>query len=135
VLNEREQSFVNTFIVPQKRSRYLLFLASQKRRLAILDRLNHALDIWSLAKELAPEDSSADGLLRLLRRKGAEPICHIIADSSDLDGQEVPLEDAIEFALGWEFGTILCCSESLAYYKPETPPGEGASGYLLECST
>src|SRR5437016_7970597 len=39
-----EEAFVQAFIVPDKQSRYLSLLASRKRRVEFLDRLNHHLD-------------------------------------------------------------------------------------------
>ena len=39
-----ETAFVSAFVVPEKRARYLEFLAKPKRRRELLDRLNHFFD-------------------------------------------------------------------------------------------
>lgn len=128
-MNEHERAFVEAFIAPDRRERYLLHLASSKNRRKILDRLNHHLDLRKgIASELTA-DLTPDSLVAELKRRGIPARCHIIADASDEDGQELPLEDAVSLALMHPFGVILCCVPGrLALYKPESP----ASLYLLE---
>jgi hypothetical protein len=120
-MNPNEEAFVNAFIVREKRSRYLQFLASSKRRREILDRLNHTLDYDpALATRLPSEHQSADAVERLLKQKGAGATCHLIADSHNVDGQDLPLKEALTQAVTHDFGLIVCCVPGrLAFYKAE----------------
>src|SRR4051794_5421437 len=52
--NEHEIGFVSSFIIPERRARYLSLLGNPKRRGKLLNRLNHAQDIdWSLARPVS----------------------------------------------------------------------------------
>lgn len=119
-----------TFVLPEKRARYVEFLANPKHRQKILERLNHHLDYdETLARELSATEHWPEPLERLLRSKGADDTCHVIADGLDLDGQKVPLTKAIDAIFSHEFGAIACCVPGrLAYYKPEPP----SHGLILE---
>lgn len=92
-MNQDEEAFVNAFIIRKKRSRYLQLLSNPKHRHEILDRLNHALDFApTFATLLPPEQRSVEQVEKLLRQKAAEATCHIIADTGDIDGQDLPLQ-------------------------------------------
>lgn len=121
-MNEQERALVMAFIEPARRGRYLLHLASAKHRPKILDRLNHWLDLRAgVAMEL-PSSLSQGAILAELRRRGAPATCHVIADRTNGDGQDLPLEEAVELAYGHVFGIVLCCIPGqLALYKPESP--------------
>jgi hypothetical protein len=125
-----EESFVHTFIVPEKRLRYLELLKNPKRRRDILARLNHGLDYdASLAFEFSSGQANSASLEQLLRSKGATDTCHVIGDQLDLDGKEVGLAEALEVLSFHDFGAVvLCVPGHLAYYKPESP----ARGFVLE---
>ena len=120
-LNEQEAAFVKAFIVKDKQERYLQFLASPKRRREILDRFNHVLDFDPKFAALVPKElRTADKLAQLLRRHGAPETCHVMADSLDIDGEDVPLRDALAEVIAHDFGSVLCCLPgSLAFHKAE----------------
>ncbi|HEX7862034.1 MAG TPA: hypothetical protein VF773_17000 [Verrucomicrobiae bacterium] len=123
-----ETELISSFVVPEKRARYLELLAKPKRRREILDRLNHCFDImpqfattsnWRLASELE----------RLLRAKGAGDIAHVIADNSELDGLDLPLFEALDGVLSHQFGSVVSCIPGrLAFYKKEAP----GDAFILE---
>ncbi|HZT41625.1 MAG TPA: hypothetical protein VFA07_05530 [Chthonomonadaceae bacterium] len=120
-----EEMFVRTFIQSSKQERYLFLLAHPKRRKDILGRLSHSLDYNpAYARKLdAKEDVET-----LLQQKGAGDTCYVISEYSDMDGQTLPLSEAIRQAkrLG---SSILCCVPGrLAYYESEAP----AKPVLLE---
>jgi hypothetical protein len=125
-----EDSFVNAFIIPEKRSRFLQLLANPKRRREILDRFNHHLDYDdSLATAVTASQHSSEQLEKLLRAKGATDICHIIADQSNLDGQDVALGEAIDSLYCHDFAVVISCILGrLAYFKPESP----SHGFIFE---
>jgi hypothetical protein len=116
-----EEAFVSAFIVPDKQSRYLLLLASRKRRDVFLDRLNHHLDYDpAFAVRVPPEQQTAQGIEALLRKKDAPDTCHIISTKSDWDARTMQLREALDLIVGSSIGTVLCCVPShLAYYEAE----------------
>ncbi len=127
--NEHEIGFVTSFVIPVRRDRYLSMLGNPKRRRKILDRLNHAQDIdFSLARRVPPV-CSGDSLSVLLKRLGAGDTCHVIADSSEMDGHTLPLREALWRARFHGFGVVVSCLPGrLCFYKPESP----TPGFILE---
>jgi hypothetical protein len=125
-MNEHEDGFVSAFIVPERRERYQTLLANPKQRAKVLDRLNHSQDIdFSHARPVP----AGCNLVLLLERLGAGPTCHVIADSSEMDGQDLPLEEAVWKADVHDFGMVVSCLPGcLCYYKPESP----TPGFILE---
>lgn len=116
-----EEAFVEAFILPEKRPRYLSMLGSRKRRRGFLDRLNHSLDYDpALAVCIAPTEQTAGGIEALLRKRGAPDQCHLISSKFDWDAQEMALREAIDLILGYGIGTVLSCVPGrLAYYEAE----------------
>ena len=121
MLDNQEAAFVRAFIVKDKQDRYLQILGSPKRRREILDRFNHNLDFDPKYVALVPKElRTADKLTHLLRARGAGEICHVIADSLDADGQDLPLHDALAEVIAHDFGSVLCCRPGrLAFHKAE----------------
>jgi hypothetical protein len=118
-----EATFVAAFVVPDKRSRYLEFLPKPKRRGEILNRWNHFFDFIPDRSTQIPR-ASASELAHALRQQGAGRLGYVIGDSSS-DGQELPLEDAIESALDSGWGAVVSCIPGrLALYLQEFPPGD-----------
>jgi hypothetical protein len=116
-----EEAFVQAFILPDKRSRYLSMLGSRKRRGGFLDRINHSLDYDSaFAVPIPPAEQTAAAIEALLRKRGAPDECHVISSKSDWDAQDIRLREAIDLILGYGIGTVLCCVPGrLAYYESE----------------
>ena len=131
---EQEEAFIGAFIVPERRERYRLLLASPRQRRKVLDRLNHRLDfIPSLAWQIPGGSHSLEGVVRLLNERGVKDsdAVYIFSDVGDLDCQCLPMLQAVEKALLAEWGSVVCCTPGrLAYYRPEAPE----SGYILEKS-
>jgi hypothetical protein len=131
-MEDHEQAFVAAFITLERQQRYLELFASSKSkgRKKILDRLNHRFDLdYSLAERAPSNECFAPTLERILKAKGAGAMCHIIADTSDLDGSTLPLGEALEFALSHDLGVVLSCVPGrLAVYKSEAP----GPVYILE---
>jgi hypothetical protein len=118
-LNEHEAAFVQSFVVKGKRSRYLQKLAHPKRRREILDLLNHSPDFDpAYAIRLPFGHYDAEKVVKLLKEKGAGESAHIIADVSEFDGRELPLREAIGYAIQHVLGIVVSCLPGrLAYYK------------------
>ena len=130
--NEHEIGFVSSFIIPERRERYLSLLGNPKRRGKLLNRLNHAQDIdLSLARPVPP-GCVAESLAVLLEKMGAGETCYVIADASDMDGQSMDLREALWRASVHGFGVVLSCVPGrLCFYKPESP----TTGFILEKTT
>lgn len=113
-----EDALVDAFIVPAKRERYKTFLASQKRRRSIVQRLDHCGDI---DLRYATEIRSNVDVVALLRSRGAPESCHVISACSALDGKEMALKDAIGEIEVRMSGTLVgCIPGRLAYYYDES---------------
>ena len=119
-LNVQEEAFVKAFIVKGKQERYLTLLAGRKRR-EILDRFNHVLDFEPKFAAVIPREMrTVEKVTRLLRERGAAQTCHVMVDSLDIDGEDLPLEDALAQVIAHDFGSVLCCLPGrLAFHKAE----------------
>ncbi|HEY3856750.1 MAG TPA: hypothetical protein VGO67_20385 [Verrucomicrobiae bacterium] len=117
----QEEAFVRSFILLDKQSRYLEMLASPKRRDGFLDCLNHHLDYDpSYAIQVPSSQQKAASIEALLRQRGAPEICHTISSLSKWDGLDLGLHEALEMVVGYNIGTVLCCTSGrLAYYESE----------------
>lgn len=129
---EQEEAFVQAFIVPDRREWYRLMLANPRQRRKLLGRLNHNLDFApSFARQIPGALHNVEGVVRLLNEYGIKDCdtVYIFSDVGDLDGQILPMRQAVEEALLAEWGSVVCCTPGrLAYYRPEA----GESGYILE---
>lgn len=108
---------IRAFVAPRKRDRFCSLLASPKRRQQALDALNH-FHSWDprFASEL---QSNADPLA-VLRAHTAPAHCYVVSGSSDLDGRELPLADALVAAGAFDFASVICCiAGRLALYLDE----------------
>jgi hypothetical protein len=121
---DHEQAFVSVFVVPEKRARYVDFLPNPKRRGKITNRFCHFFDFVSELARQVPRGSASE-LALLLRARGAGDSAHIIGGRREIDGQELPLEEAINGAIGSGGGVVVSCIPGrLALYMKEYPPGD-----------
>jgi len=125
---DQEEAFIRAFIVPEKRERYLSILANPRRRAKVLNELYHGLDtVAARQTRIANRDHHPEPVEKLLRQKGARPICYLISPERDLDQQEMPLREVLDRLINQDGVAIACCvSGRLAYYKAEL------AGYFLE---
>ena len=130
--NEHEIGFVSSFIIPERRERYLSLLGNPKRRGKLLNRLNHAQDVDLSFARPVPPGCIGESLAVLLEQMGAGETCYVIADASDMDGQSMDLREALWRASVHGFGAVLSCLPGrLCFYKPESP----TTGFILEKTT
>jgi hypothetical protein len=128
-MHPHEESLIRAFVAPSRRGRWLGLLASAKRRRSFLDRLNHCRDIDD--RYATPLPSNAN-VVAVLRSHGAPESCYVVSDIPAIDGQELPLVDAIDQVESSMFGTLIgCIPGRLAYYYDEC----GARRWLLQRST
>jgi hypothetical protein len=131
-VSAEEEALVRAFIVPERRARYLDKLASPKARQEFMARhFHHMKDLDPrFARRIDPHrplvewekrhDAHIEQILQLLRNAGASDRCYVISASSDLDGQETNLEEALYAVVGWNDGTFISCVPGkLAYFEGE----------------
>jgi len=116
-MNEIEEAIIRAFITPARRKRWLESLASAKRRARMLDRLNHCRDLDERYATLLPSNTD---IVALLRSRGAPEICYVLSGTKEIDGQMLPLAEAVWAAELGGWGTILSCTKGqLGYYYDE----------------
>lgn len=116
-LHPAEEATIRAFVVAAKRDRLLTLFGSPKRREKALNELNHFAD-WD-ARFARPVYSSTD-VLTQLRKAGAPSECHVISDTSELDGRDLPLADAVLACENHSFASVLCCvPHELAFFFDE----------------
>lgn len=112
-----EEAVVRAFVAPARRGRWLEALADPARRSRFLDRLNHCPDFDP--RFVTPVPGGVD-VAALLRSRGAPPTCHALSAADDLDGRELPLEQAVAEVEKAGWGTVISCIPGrLAYYHDE----------------
>ena len=139
---EHEEALIRTFIVPAKRQRYLDKLGSPKtRQKFIADNLYHMGDLderyiekpklhTPLVEFEARRASYIDAIYALLRDRGAPSRCYVLS-TTELDGQEADLREALDRVCGSSEGTFISCIPGrLAYFEGETPDQQ----YVLQRS-
>jgi hypothetical protein len=129
-LNPHEEQFARAFIVPDKRTRYLSLLESERGRKKLLNGFNHCRDLDPRFAKLIPSNQqSAQSIEMLLKQKGAPDGCHVMSDNPDIDGREMPLSEALLEIVGMDAGALVSCiAGKLAYFEMEAFDGR----YLLE---
>jgi hypothetical protein len=121
---DHEEAFVSVFVVPEKRARYSEFLRKPKRRVEITRRFCHFFDFVPQLATQVPRGMASE-LAPLLRARGAGDTAHVIGGRDELDGLDLPLEQAIDDALADPGGVVVSCVPGrLALYMQEFPPGD-----------
>ena len=109
-MNTHEQQFAHSFIVAEKRARYLSLLESKRGRKKLLDGFYHCHDLDSrFAKPIPTSQQSAQAIERLLKSKGAPDICYVMSADSSLDNREMSLSEALMETVGGDGGTLISC--------------------------
>jgi hypothetical protein len=128
-MNEHEAGFLMFLEQPQRRRLQTLFERGDKRRRDIRALLPHRITLdRRYCENLAGADQTLSRVLSILEQKGAGPSCFLVAQSSVLDGREMPLADALDAILGMGNGAYISCIPGrLGFYQYAHANG----GYLL----
>jgi len=115
------EATVKAFIIPVRQERYLEFLKSQKNRTKFIAQLAHFKHLNPVFMVGIPgNQQNPSSLQRLLAGKGAGTKCWVISENSELDGQEIDLQTALEKTIGYQMGTFISCIPGkLAYFEDE----------------
>jgi hypothetical protein len=83
-------------------------------------------------KPIPAPNSDYHDILSYLRLKHAPEMCYVISTIKDIDGQFIPLTDALKRAVGFGLPSIvICIPGKLAYFEAEQVVGLPPR-YLLE---
>jgi hypothetical protein len=116
-MNDHERGLVSAFIIRERRHRFRHILDSGKKRIAGLDRLNHCNDFDPEATQWLVSDADVTSLLRT---EGSPESVYLISAEKDLDGQSMPLEEAISELGTRDWGAVVSCIPGkLAFYRDE----------------
>jgi hypothetical protein len=121
---------IRAFIASERRDRYVGLLASARGRAKLRAGLAHLRDLDPrFARVVPPAEQTPDSVAAHLRSRGAPAECVLLAEDSALDGQRLPLDEALAAVVGRGMGAFVSCLPGrLAYYEGEEP-GER---YILE---
>jgi hypothetical protein len=118
-----EEATVRAFLVGERRERFLELLPNPKHRQKITKLLAHPNPAWfesRWVKPIPPKESSAEGIEKLLRAKGAGRMCWVISEDKRFDGRECELDSVLGELVGYGMGTILSCVPGkLAFVESE----------------
>lgn len=116
-MHPHEESLIRSFILSERRPRWLQCLQSSKKRAQILDNLNHCCDIDDRYALTIPSNADVN---KLLESRRAPSICYVLSDNHEIDGLELLLTEAIEKVKLGGWGTLIgCIPNRLAYYYDE----------------
>jgi hypothetical protein len=119
-----EAETLRMLVVPERRARWVEGLGNPKRRRKVLARLSHHYDwVERYAVPIKPSGDYSEQVERLadeMRRRGAPETCHVLAPH-DLDGQTVPLTEALNTFVVWGDALLICIPGVLALHLPEAP--------------
>jgi hypothetical protein len=127
---EEHERGLARFLVGEWRARFRESLAPAKRRDTLRSQLPHLTHLDPRFATPAPEQS-AGALGAHLREQGAGDRCYLLSEDPDLDGRELPLDEALSVIVDGDsrHATFVSCVPArLAYYHG----AERGDRYVLE---
>src|ERR1041385_4981147 len=116
-----EAEFIQRFVNPEKRRRYLSLLDTRKGRKKLVEPLDHFDELDPHYAQLVPANAQTVNQIELLlKRKGAPQHCHVTSSNADIDDREMLLSKALQKTIGSGSGTIVSgIPGKLAYFEGE----------------
>jgi hypothetical protein len=116
-----EEATIKGFIIAVRQERYLEFLKTPKKRAKFIAQLAHFKHLDpKFVVRISGNQQNPAALQTLLAGKGAGCKCWVISENSELDGQEIDLQTALEKTVGYQMGTFISCIPGkLAYFEDE----------------
>lgn len=113
------------FLVGEWRARFRESLAPAKRRDTLRSQLPHVTHLDSRFATPVPEQRAGE-LGMQLREKGAGEHCYLLSEDPDLDGRELPLDEALAAIVdgGSRHATFVSCLPGRLAYFQGAEPGE-----------
>ena len=117
-MNIHEEQFARSFIVPEKRARYLELLDSERGRKKLVWGFDHCKDLdMRFASLIPPNQQNADSIERILKSKGAPEKCYVMSSGGEIDAREMLLSEALQKTVGWGGTFISCIAGKLGYFE------------------
>lgn len=118
---QHEQALIRAFVIPKRQERYLELLSKPRRRYDATREFAHFKHLdMRFAVPIPPSQQNPSGISLMLKSKGAGNVCQVISEYGEIDGKEMPLDEALEEIVGRSMGTFLSCIEGrLAYFEDE----------------
>lgn len=125
---EYAETIVKLFLKKGYQERALFEISSPKKDTRdVLNRLCHNYSETLRADvifEIPPPNSNPHRIGDILKKEGAGQKCYAMSWNSNIDGQVLPLLDALEVAVGNGMPSILYCFPAkLAYFEAEQEYG------------
>jgi hypothetical protein len=126
---EEHERGLARFLVGEWRARFRESLAPAKRRDTLRSQLPHLTHLDPRFATSTHESASV--LAAQLREKGATDRCYLLSEDPDLDGRELPLDEALAAIAdaGSRHATFISCVPGKLAYFHGTESGDR---YLLE---
>jgi len=110
---------IKLFVVSERRERMHGFAANPKRRSDLIDGMLHdrrALDPRALTE--LPSTSTPATVRAMLTKPRGKGIAHVISDIAEVDGRDLPLDEALTAVMGRQRDTLVFALETQhAYYE------------------
>ncbi len=120
-----EEAFVRAFVAGNRRQKWLEAVGDSARRGDVLGRLDHINDfVDAYCEDYRPTGQGqemVENIAEMLRKRGAAKTCHVVSPMEAVDGQALPLTQALSAVLGWDSAVLICVPDRLALYLPEPP--------------
>ena len=116
-----EEALVKAFIPSHRQERFLEIIAKPKKRAKLISQLYHFDDLDpKFMVAIPPNQHHPCVLAKILKAKGAGSKCYVMSTISELDGQEVDLETALQEIVGSQEGALISCVPGrLGYFEDE----------------
>jgi hypothetical protein len=127
---EEHERGLARFLVGEWRARFRESLAPAKRRDTSRSQLPHVTHLDPRFTTPAAEQTAVE-LAAQLREKGAGDKCYLLSEDPDLDGRELPLDEALTAIVDGRSAHATfasCVPAQLAYFHDADP----ANRYVLE---
>lgn len=124
-----EESFVNSYILNNKRDRLLFELCGKKRRDGI-DRFSHSADNFLIESKIKLKGQHISKDLQIIVTESKCHKCYVISYSEELDGKEFNKDEVLNLILGCGMPSI-AIFDNFAIIETEQEQGP-ATKYLLE---
>lgn len=114
------ERFVRAFIEKPKRDRWLTLLNSAKGRKKLTYSFHHSYEFDERWSTFVGDVHSAVEIASRLRKLGAGPTAYLLSSDWDLDGQTLPLDEALGEILNSDSGHyLICIPDRLAFFESE----------------
>ena len=122
VTAEHERRFVQAFVASDRQNRYLGLLATPEGRTKFTEALHHDLRLdprYAIRLSAGQtRNERIKAVIAALGNAGSES-CILISANSRLDGQRLPLPEALAEVVGYGGTIISCVAGEVAYYEGE----------------